>query len=97
MQPQDQFSNIAVTVIYSSNCNTSRQLIDELVPLIDGSSFPITVFDVVTDQVPDFAQSFIVPATYVGKTLWRYGRYPMESLQVRVAKEQSDQSPDIPD
>lgn len=87
---------ISVTVISSSKCNTSRQLINDLAPLVSTAAFTIDIFDVITDQLPDFAQSFIVPATYIGSTLWRYGRYPLELLEARVVKEQLNRLPNLP-
>lgn len=96
MQPRIVLPIVSVTVITSSKCSASRQLIDDLAVLISTAAFKIDIFDVMTDQIPDFAQSLIVPATYIGETLWRYGRYPLNSLEARVVKEQSAQLTNLP-
>ncbi|MCH7575361.1 MAG: hypothetical protein IIA59_09585 [Candidatus Marinimicrobia bacterium] len=40
-----------------------------------------------TDDLPAFAQGVIVPATYIGNNLWRYGVYPVRRLMERIQVE----------
>lgn len=39
------------------------------------------------EDLPAFAQGVIVPATYIGNSLWRYGVYPVQRLIERIQVE----------
>ena len=62
-------------------------LLVELEPLRKLTYVAFKVVDVSRENPPHYAQAFIVPATYIGERLWRYGRFPQQALHIRLQQE----------
>ena len=78
---------ITVTLIARSDCSTCRNLLDELAPLRNMSYIQLNVVNVDQEKLPPYAQGTIVPATYIGEKLWRFGKYPRKALEERLRRE----------
>ncbi len=78
---------VNVTMIARSDCPTCRDLLDELAPLRNMSYILLNVVNVDLEKLPPFAQDTIVPATYIGEKLWRFGKYPRKALKKRLLRE----------
>ena len=78
---------VNVTMIARSDCPTCRDLLDELAPLRNMSYIQLNVVNVDQEELPPYAQGTIVPATYIGEKLWRFGKYPRKALEERLRRE----------
>ena len=78
---------VNVTMIARSNCPTCHDLLDELASLRNMSYIQLNVVNVDLEKLPSYAQGTIVPATYIGEKLWRFGKYPREALEERLRRE----------
>lgn len=79
--------SITITMITRSDCPSCRALLNELAPLREMSYILIRVVDVEREKLPHYAQGSIVPATYIGENLWRFGKYPRKALEERLRRE----------
>jgi hypothetical protein len=75
---------IFVTLLYRRDCSSSRSLVERVSAFRDMSHIRLRLVEVDRDILPPFAQGFVVPATYIGARLWRYGSYSCEELAARV-------------
>lgn len=78
---------LIITVIRSNGCGDCNDLLLGLEFLQDIPFLQLECYDVTTQEIPDFAQGYIVPATYVGKNLWRFGKYSRGQLLERIGRE----------
>lgn len=78
---------LIITLIRSNTCDECTELLLELKFLQDIPFLRLETYDVSFEKIPDFAQGYIVPATYVGKSLWRYGKYSRGQLLERIGRE----------
>jgi hypothetical protein len=53
----------------------------------NGSAAQLRVVDISEESLPSFAQGIIVPATYIGERLWRYGKFSRQTLEERLLQE----------
>ncbi|MEE9162389.1 MAG: glutaredoxin family protein [Candidatus Neomarinimicrobiota bacterium] len=85
---------VPVTLLWHPECPTCQDLLVELEPLRSAPEVRIEVIDITAQATPAFAQPLIVPATYVGKQLWRYGKFPLQALRRRLRRELHGSSDD---
>lgn len=78
---------LIITLIRSNSCDECTELLLKLKYLRDIPFLKLETYDVSIEKIPDFTQGYIVPATYVGKSLWRYGKYSREQLLKRIGRE----------
>lgn len=78
---------VNVTMITRSDCPSCRDLLDELASLRNMSYILLNVVNVDLEKLPPYAQGTIVPATYIGEKLWRFGKYPRKVLEERLRRE----------
>ncbi len=78
---------VTVTLLHRPYCPSCEDLLAELEPMRSGSEVRFDVIDISAHEPPPFAQPFVVPATYVGDQLWRYGAYPVSELHARLQLE----------
>ena len=78
---------VTVTLLHRPRCPSCQELLAELEPMRTGSEVRFDVIDISAHEPPPFAQPFVVPATYVGDGLWRYGTYPLSELHARLQLE----------
>ena len=78
---------VNVTMIARSDCPVCSDLLDELAPLRNMSYIQLHVVNVDQEKLPHYAQGAIVPATYIGEKLWRFGKYPSKTLEERLRRE----------
>ena len=80
-------STVTVTLIIRNSCGACAELLKEIKPNLPAAGVIFKQVNLTTDELPAFAQGVIVPATYIGNTLWRYGVYPAEGLTKRIETE----------
>ncbi len=80
-------STVTVTLIIRDDCEACAVLVKDLEPSSSGAGVIIKQVNLTTDDLPAFAQGVIVPATYIGNNLWRYGVYPVRRLMERIQVE----------
>ncbi len=78
---------LIITLISSNECSDCHDLFPELYFLHNIPFLQLDICDVNCEEIPDFAQGYIVPATYIGKSLWRYGKYSRGQLLERIGRE----------
>ena len=78
---------VPVTLLWHPECQTCQDLLAELEPLRSAPEVRIRMIDISAQTTPAFAQPLIVPATYVGQQLWRYGKFPLQALRRRLRRE----------
>ena len=76
--------SVTVTLLSQPDCPTCKDLLVELEPLRRGQGIRFDVIDLSVTSPPDFAQTIIVPATYVDGQLWRHGMFPRQELAERL-------------
>ncbi|UCH09330.1 MAG: hypothetical protein JSU61_08810 [Fidelibacterota bacterium] len=76
-----------VTVISRNDCASCQELIQELKTMKNGLAAQFEVIDMDRESPPSFAQGIIIPATYIGERLWRYGKYSKQALAERLQRE----------
>ena len=84
---------VTVTLLCRPRCLSCQELLAELEPMRAGSAVRFQVIDLSDQEPPPFAQPFVVPATYVGDKLWRYGTYPLKELREHLRRETGRPSP----
>ncbi|UCD39108.1 MAG: hypothetical protein JSW54_06410 [Fidelibacterota bacterium] len=92
-RPESQ-SPTLITLICRSGCKSCRELLEELEPMRGVPGIRLKVVDVGLEQPPAYAQAFIVPATYIGERLWRYGKFSRQELEGRLQRPVDESSHD---
>lgn len=78
---------MCVTLIYRSDCRTSRNLLREVSGLYSYPGILFRVVDLIGESPPPFVQGHVVPATYIGERLWRHGKFTWQVLEKRLRQE----------
>jgi len=82
-----------VTLLVRDDCPTCVGLIDRLMDFVGELRIDLRTVNLNTAEPPPYAQGVIVPATYIGERLWRYGAYAVQELADRLAAGRSPGDP----
>ena len=74
-----------VTLLIRDDCPTCRALLSDLWDFVGDLRIDLQTINLNTTEPPSHAQGVIVPATYIGEKLWRYGAYALQELADRLA------------
>lgn len=84
----------AITILIRDDCPTCAELLGGLRDFFGDLPTGLQTINLNTTEPPPYAQGVIVPATYIGGQLWRYGAYARQELAARLAAGQPPAGPE---